>query len=160
MTSDQLSFKSSKTGSENGPGTGTSTIPQSPPISSRTTNPPPPSIALAFELLPPTRVCALFSRGLRRPVTYTHTPRIEISMRVPNGYIPQLRALELIFGRFQAPYFGTEIGGTGDDVGGTVVEEARALWAGWRGIEEYAREVFPVEEAANGRGWMCEEGGG
>lgn len=33
--------------------------------------------------------------------------------------------------------------GSGGDSGeGTVVEEARALWPGWRGIEEYAREVF------------------
>ncbi len=32
--------------------------------------------------------------------------------------------------------------------------EARELWGGYRGIEEYAREVFPVEEEANGKTWM------
>ena len=34
------------------------------------------------------------------------------------------------------------------------MEEARGLWEGWRGIEEYAREVFPVEEEVNGMSWM------
>ena len=112
-------------------------------------------------------VCALFSRALRRPVRYIHNSRIEITTRVPDGYMEQLRALEIIFGKFKAPYFGTEIKGTNKEVSsghggeggkGTVVEEARALWGGWRGIEEYAREVFPVEEAANGQTWMIEEG--
>jgi hypothetical protein len=32
-----------------------------------------------------------------------------------------------------------------------------ALWEGYRGLEEYAREVFPLEEAANGLTWMNEE---
>lgn len=32
--------------------------------------------------------------------------------------------------------------------------EALALWEGPRGLEEYAREVFPLEEAANGLTWM------
>lgn len=31
---------------------------------------------------------------------------------------------------------------------------ARQLWPGYRGIEAYAREVFPVEEEANGKTWM------
>ena len=128
------------------------------------------SIALAFELLTPNRVCHLFSRALRRPVRYVYSPTIEVETRVPNGYMEQLRALEIIFGKYKAPYFGTEIKGTykdansrnGDGSGGgagtgSVVEEARALWGGWRGIEEYAREVFPVEEAANGQTWMEEE---
>ena len=54
---------------------------------------------------------------------------------------------------------GTAENGSGEGGGeGTCVAEARQLWAGWRGIEEYAREVFPVEEAANGRTWMNEEG--
>ena len=51
---------------------------------------------------------------------------------------------------------GSASGGGGGE--GTCVAEARQLWGGWRGIEEYAREVFPVEEAANGRTWMNEEG--
>ena len=33
---------------------------------------------------------------------------------------------------------------------------ALELWEGYRDIEEYAREVFPVEEAANGLTWMEE----
>lgn len=90
-------------------------------------------------------------------------------MSVPHGYAEQLRALEVLFGQIGAPYFGSEIRGTnkvvnnrngdgsgGPDGEGTVVEEARALWGGWRGIEEYAREVFPIEEAANGQTWMNE----
>jgi len=32
--------------------------------------------------------------------------------------------------------------------------EARELWQGYRSMEEYAREVFPLEEEANGRVWM------
>ena len=101
---------------------------------------------------------------------YVYSPTIEVETRVPDGYMVQLRALEILFGKFKAPYFGTEIKGTnkeinsgnGDGSGGTdgkdtVVEEARALWGGWRGIEEYAREVFPLEEAANGQTWMDEE---
>ena len=35
-----------------------------------------------------------------------------------------------------------------------LTQEARELWEGYRGIEEYAREVFPVEEEANGKTWM------
>lgn len=31
---------------------------------------------------------------------------------------------------------------------------ALKLWEGYRGMEEYAREVFPLEEAANGLKWM------
>lgn len=77
--------------------------------------------------------------------------------------------MEVLFGKCNAPYFGSEIKGSNQEVDrangdgsggaggeGTVVEEARALWGGWRGIEEYAREVFPVEETANGQTWMNE----
>lgn len=35
-----------------------------------------------------------------------------------------------------------------------LVDEARGLWEGWRSMEEYAREVFPIEEEANGLDWM------
>ena len=134
------------------------------------------SIALAFELLTPIRVCLLFSRALRRPVRYIESPTIEIEVPVPDGYLQQLQAIESIFGKYGAPYFGPdmekpgtnkEVNGAGKKNGdasaspggeGTCVAEARALWGGWRGIEEYAREVFPVEEAANGKTWMNEEG--
>lgn len=34
--------------------------------------------------------------------------------------------------------------------------EALELWEGHRGLEEYAREVFTLEEAANGLTWMNE----
>lgn len=144
------------------------------------------SIALAFELLPPTRVCALFSRALNRPVSYQPCQSIDIEVPIPNGYREQLQGLEIIFGKNNAPYFGADLDphggclgngvgkgnvhikgskhseGSGEDVEGvgdgtgTVVEEARALWGGWRGVEEYAREVFPVEESNNGMTWMRE----
>ncbi len=117
------------------------------------------SIALAFELLTPTRVCRLFSCALRRPVRYVYSRTIDIEVTVPNGYREQLLALEVLFGKYKAPYFGLDLeagssrevngasdwngDGSGEDSAkGTVVEEARALWPGWRGIEEYAREVF------------------
>ena len=36
----------------------------------------------------------------------------------------------------------------------SLVGEARDLWEGWRNMEEYAREVFPIEEENNGLDWM------
>lgn len=111
------------------------------------------SIALAFELLTPTRVCRLFSCALRRPVRYVYSQTIDIEVSVPSGYREQLLALEVLFGKCKAPYFGLDLetsvskevngdGSAGNGGKGTVVEEARALWPGWRGIEEYAREVY------------------
>lgn len=102
------------------------------------------SIALSFELLTPRQVCAAFSKALDRPVRYQQGP-IEIEVSVPNGYREQLQSLETLFGRFNAPYFGPDL---------QAPDEALELWEGHRGIEEYAREVFPVEEAANGLTWM------
>ncbi|KAM0797010.1 NmrA-like family-domain-containing protein [Usnea florida] len=107
-------------------------------------------IALAFELLTPTRVCRLFSCALRRPVRYVYSQTIDIEVSVPSGYREQLLALEELFGKCKAPYFGL-------DLEPNISREARALWPGWRGIEEYAREVFPLEEAAHGLTWMNEE---
>ena len=95
-------------------------------------------------MLTPRQVCAAFSRGLRRPVRYVHGP-IEIEVPIPNGYREQLVGLEVLFGKYNAPYFGPDL---------QAPDEAIQLWAGYRGIEEYAREVFPVEEAANGLTWM------
>ena len=103
------------------------------------------SIALAFELLTPLEVCRAFSTALDRPVSYIHSPTIEVSVPIPAGYEAQLRGVEILFGKYNAPYFGPEI---------TAPDEARRLWEGWRGLEEYAREVFPVEEANNGMDWM------
>ncbi|KAI9723032.1 MAG: hypothetical protein M1812_001481 [Candelaria pacifica] len=102
-------------------------------------------IALAFEVLSPRDICAAFSRGVGRPVTYKHDPSIEIKVSIPIGYREQLQGIEVLFGRYQAPYFGPEL---------SAPDEALRLWEGYRGIEEYAREVFPLEEAANGLNWM------
>lgn len=122
-------------------------------------------IGLAFELLTPNRVCALFARALGRKVTYQHSPKIDIEVNIPAGYREQLEGIEILFAKFNAPYFGEllegqrggkNVEGPGDG-NGSVVEEARELWGGWRGIEEYAREVFPVEEANNGLTWMHED---
>lgn len=102
------------------------------------------SIALAFELLNPRQVCAAFSKALNRPVRYQQGP-IKIEVSIPHGYREQLDALQILFGQHNAPYFGPDL---------EAPEEALELWEGHRGIEEYAREVFPVEEAANGFTWM------
>ena len=103
-----------------------------------------PSIALAFELLTPRQACAAFSKGVGRPVKYVRGP-IEIKVPIPTGYREQLEGIGVLFGQFDAPYFGPDI---------QAPDEALSLWEGYRGIEEYAREVFPVEEAANGLTWM------
>ena len=101
-------------------------------------------IALAFEVLTTRQVCAAFSKGVGRPVRYRQGP-IKIEVSVPNGYREQLDGIQTLFGTFNAPYFGPDL---------SAPEEALALWEGHRGVEEYAREVFPVEEAANGQTWM------
>ena len=95
-------------------------------------------------MLTPRQVCAAFSKGLQRPVRYVRG-KIEIEVSIPNGYQEQLAGLEVLFGKFNAPYFGPDL---------QAPDEALQLWAGYRGIEEYAREVFPLEEAANGLTWM------
>ncbi|KLJ09664.1 hypothetical protein EMPG_14913 [Blastomyces silverae] len=174
------------------------------------------SIALSFETLTPNQVCAAFSRALRRPCVYTHSPKIDIKVSIPAGYREHLEGIEVLFGQMQAPYFpqpefinaghdhdqdhdqdqnhlhtpistaatptttamttktammkgttGIGVGqrqghgtgkGPGEPYGGNrsleLVDEARSLWEGWRDMEEYAREVFPVEEEANGLDWM------
>lgn len=114
-------------------------------------------IALAYEMLSPTEACALFSKGVRRPVRYRHNPKIQVKVKIPTGYRDQLVALEKLYsfggkdGKNQPPYFGTE------RFESSCPEEALALWEGYRGLEEYAKEVFPLEEAANGLRWMEEE---
>ena len=102
------------------------------------------SIALAFEVLSPRQVCAKFESGVGRPVRYVQGP-IEIKVSIPHGYREQLSRAETLFGKCDAPYFGLDV---------EAPDEALQLWEGFRGIEEYAREVFPVEEAANGKTWM------
>jgi hypothetical protein len=97
-------------------------------------------------MLTPLEACAAFERGLSRPVRYRHTPTsIAIRVPVPHGYREQLDALVQLFGICHAPYFGPDL---------HAPHEARRLWEGYRGLEEYAREVFPLEEAANARTWM------
>ncbi len=104
-------------------------------------------IPLAFELLTPTQACQKFSLGLSRPVRYVHHPSIDIKVAIPAGYRAQLDGIGVLFGTLQAPYFGPELQAQ-------VPAAALALWEGHRGLEEYAREVFPVEEEGNGRVWM------
>lgn len=110
-------------------------------------------IALAYEMLTPREACEKFAAGVGRPVTYRRG-KIEIRVKIPNGYREQLLALERMYAlgaedpTKQPPYFGTA------EFEASCPEEALALWEGYRGLEEYAREVFPLEEAANGRTWM------
>jgi hypothetical protein len=122
-------------------------------------------IALAFETLTPRQVCAAFARALERPCKYVYDPKIEIKASIPNDYRSQLAGIEVLFGQFNAPYLpGAEFDfsrrSSGADAGkdgkGTkkLTSEARELWEGWRGIEEYAKEAFPVEEEMNGLNWM------
>ena len=104
-------------------------------------------VTLAWERLTPLECCERFARGVGRPVKYVHGP-IEIKISLPSGYKEQLQALEETLGQKQAPYFGPNL---------EYPREGRSIWEGWRGIEEYAREVFPIEEYNNGLRWM-EEG--
>jgi hypothetical protein len=115
-------------------------------------------IALAYEMLTPLEACRMFSRGVGRPVTYKRGP-IEIKVPIPKGYREQLTALESLFKlenkdqEKQPPYFGSF------ELEKSCPQEALDLWEGFRGLEEYAREVFPFEEAANGLVWMNEDNG-
>ena len=110
-------------------------------------------IALAFELLSPREICRKFGKALGLRCEYVRGP-IEIKVKIPDGYREQLEALERLFGEHVAPYFGLGLGGEEG------LNEARGLWPGWRGIEEYAGEAFLVEERVNGRKWVDEWGVG
>ena len=122
-------------------------------------------IALAFETLTPLQVCAAFSRALNRPCKYRWVPNIQIKVPVPAGYLEQLQGIEVLFGQMNAPYFpnpefhepnpatSPRTAKTGI-AAQPCVDEARGLWEGWRSMEEYAREAFPIEEEANGLDWM------
>lgn len=113
-------------------------------------------IALAYEYLTPREVCRQFSRGVGRPVRYVRGS-IEIQVRIPVGYREQLVGLEQLFDpkikdpRKQPPYFGDP------KVEISCPSEALELWEGPRGMEEYAREMFPLEEEANGLTWMFDD---
>jgi hypothetical protein len=112
-------------------------------------------IALAYEYLTPKEACAVFSRGVGRPVHYVRGP-VEIKVRIPTGYREQLEALEKLFKvdekdpKKQPPYFGDI------KLERSCPDEALELWEGPRGLEEYAREMFPLEEEANGLTWMLD----
>lgn len=114
-------------------------------------------IALAYEMLSPRQVCKAFSRGVSRPVRYRHNPKIAVKVKIPTGYRDQLDKLEEMYAlgakdpRLQPPYFADP------KLEASCPEEAMELWEGHRGMEEYAREVFPLEEAANGLTWMNED---
>ncbi|KAI9795788.1 MAG: hypothetical protein M1833_006809 [Piccolia ochrophora] len=101
-------------------------------------------IALAFEMLTPRQVCAAFSRGLGRAVTYLRGP-IDIKVSVPTGYRQQLEGIMSLFGRYEAPYFGPDL---------DAPHEALELWEGYRSIEAYSAEAFVIEERLNGMTWM------
>jgi len=105
-------------------------------------------VPLAFSHLTPRQVCKAFSRALDRPVRYVRGP-VEIEIPVPTGYAEHLIVLEEVLGEQRAPYFGP-------DLEKDCTKTAIQLWEGYRDIEEYAREVFPLEEAANGLTWMNE----
>jgi hypothetical protein len=111
-------------------------------------------IALAYEMLSPTQVCRKFEKGVGRRVRYRREPKIDVKVKIPNGYRDQLVALEKMYAlgatdpALQPPYFGTQ------NLEKSCPGEAMELWEGHRGVEEYAREVFPLEEAANGLTWM------
>lgn len=131
-------------------------------------------IALAFETLTPNQVCAAFGRALSRPCHYVFDQHIDIKVGIPAGYREQLAGIEVLFGRYNAPYFPgpefqypTKGTGSGETVTSKrrssetirdkprkLTSEARELWGGYRGMEEYAREAFPFEEEANGKDWM------
>ncbi|KAK0720080.1 NmrA-like family-domain-containing protein [Lasiosphaeris hirsuta] len=114
-------------------------------------------IALAYEMLTPKEACRVFSRGVRRPVRYVRGP-IEVKVKIPEGYRCQLEALEELYAlgkddaEKQPPYFGDRA------LDESCPRVSLELWEGPRGLEEYAREVFPLEEQANGLTWMLEEG--
>lgn len=113
-------------------------------------------IPLAYEMLTPTELCELFSKGVGRPVKYIRAP-IEIRVPIPAGYRDQLEMLEKLFTmggddpKKQPPYFGDA------ELEADCPAQAMRLWEAPRGMEEYAREIFPVEEHANNLTWMVED---
>lgn len=100
-------------------------------------------VALAFEVLTPPQACELFSLGLQRPVRYVNSP-CEIKIPIPDGYRDQLLGIVDTLCENKGEYFSPDM---------ECPETARRLWPGWRGLEEYAREVWPLEEKQNGAAW-------
>lgn len=102
------------------------------------------SIPLTFEVLNPLQVCEAFTRALARPVNYRRGP-VELKVPIPARYEEHLLALQDVLGDQRAPYYGPEM---------YYPHESLQLWEGNRGIEEYAREAFIIEERMNGLTWM------
>ncbi|KAI1853634.1 hypothetical protein JX265_004034 [Neoarthrinium moseri] len=113
-------------------------------------------IALAYERLSPLEACKAFEKGLGMPVRYKRGP-IQVKCKIPEGYRAQLEALEKLFSpdiddpKKQPPYFGDKA------LEDSCPDSALALWEGPRGLEEYAGEIFPLEEEANGKTWMFDD---
>ena len=118
-------------------------------------------------MLDPLAVCAAFSKALNRPVRYVEGP-IEIKVPIPKGYQEQLEALQDLFGGEKvkgkgAPYWWN---GIFESAAWDIDQEnqdlefdirlSRGMWEGWRDMEGYARDIFPVEERLNGKNWMDE----
>lgn len=114
-------------------------------------------ISLAWEMLTPREACEQFEKGVGRKVSYVRS-KIEVKVPIPTGYRVQLEALENLFflggddPAKQPPYFGDRA------LEDSCPHVAMQLWEGPRGLEEYAREVFPLEEYANRKYWMLEDG--
>ncbi|KAI0881062.1 nitrogen metabolite repression--responsible protein [Annulohypoxylon maeteangense] len=112
-------------------------------------------IALAYEYLTPLEVCKAFEEGIGRRVRYKRGA-IDLKVKIPEGYREQLEALQKLFSprnndpTKQPPYFGDA------ELEKKCPDDALRLWEGPRGLEEYAREIFPLEEEANGMIWMRE----
>lgn len=113
-------------------------------------------VALAYEKLSPLEACEAFSKGVGRRVRYKRGP-IEVKVKIPEGYRCQLEALEQLYDlknndpAKQPPYFGDR------ELEEDYPKVALELWEAPRGLEEYAREVFPLEEEANGLVWMHDD---
>ena len=106
-------------------------------------------IALAFEVLTPLQAAHAFSKGVGRKVTYKQEPLNLKNFPIPQGYRNQLYAVAQLFSNPRNTYFPPRMSRE-------CPQMARELWEGWRGLEEYAREVFPVEERANGAPWILQ----
>lgn len=97
----------------------------------------------------PIQASRAFTRGLGRRVTYVQCPLEIDGFPIPQGYRDQLYAVANLFSDPRNSYFPPGIGDR-------CPEMSRHLWQGWRSLEEYAREVFPVEERANGAPWILQ----
>ncbi|KAF2436799.1 NmrA-domain-containing protein [Tothia fuscella] len=106
-------------------------------------------IPLAYQYLTPLEVCEAFGRALYRPIRYVRGP-ITYQIPVPTGYREHLQVFEDTLGKRDAPYFGPDLEAQG-------TQTAEELWEGNRDMEEYAKEIFPIEERNNGCRWMDDD---